>query len=48
MSRDSELSDADYQELLDYAAGVGYDSDKVQRVPQRWPAKERTSIPQSP
>jgi len=48
MSRDPELSDADYQELLDYAAGVGYDSDKVQRVPQRWPAKERTSIPQSP
>ena len=41
MSRDPELSDADYQELLDYAAGVGYDSDKVQRVPQRWPAKER-------
>jgi len=29
---------ADYQELLEYAARVGYDSEKVQRVPQRWPA----------
>jgi len=38
MSRDPELSDADYQELLEYAARVGYDSEKVQRVPQRWPA----------
>jgi apolipoprotein D and lipocalin family protein len=44
MSRDPELSDADYQELLDYAARVGYDRDKVQRVPQRWPATDRTSL----
>jgi len=36
MSRDPELSDSDYRELLDYAARVGYDVDKVQRVPQRW------------
>jgi apolipoprotein D and lipocalin family protein len=39
MSRDPELSDADYQELLDYAAGVGYDREKVERVPQQWPAE---------
>jgi len=39
MSRNPELSDADYQELLDYVAHVGYDSEKVQRVPQRWPAE---------
>ena len=39
MSRDPELSDAHYQELLDYAAQVGYDTEKVQRVPQRWPAE---------
>jgi apolipoprotein D and lipocalin family protein len=39
MSRDPELSDADYQELLDFVARVGYDSEKVQRVPQRWPAE---------
>jgi apolipoprotein D and lipocalin family protein len=39
MSRDPELSDADYQEMLDYVARVGYDTEKVQRVPQRWPAE---------
>jgi apolipoprotein D and lipocalin family protein len=39
MSRDPELSDSDYQALLGYAARVGYDSEKVQRVPQRWPAE---------
>jgi len=37
MSRDPELSDADYGELLDHVAKLGYDRDKVQRVPQRWP-----------
>ena len=39
MSRDPELSDAAYQELLDYVAHVGYDSEKVQSVPQRWPVE---------
>jgi apolipoprotein D and lipocalin family protein len=39
MSRDPELSDAHYQELLDYVARAGYDIEKVQRVPQRWPAE---------
>jgi apolipoprotein D and lipocalin family protein len=39
MSRDPELSEAGYQELLDRAAGLGYDPEKVQRVPQRWPAE---------
>lgn len=37
MSRDPELSNADYDELLDHVARIGYDRDKVQRVPQRWP-----------
>ena len=37
MSRDADLSDADYQEMLDYAASLGYDTEKVQRVPQEWP-----------
>lgn len=36
MSRDPDLSDADYQEMLDHAARIGYDVDEVQRVPQRW------------
>ena len=41
MSRDPELSNSDYQELLDYAAHIGYDSHEVQRVPQRWPAENK-------
>ena len=36
MSRDPDLSDADYQEMLDHVARMGYDVDEVQRVPQRW------------
>ena len=39
MSRDPDVSDADYQELLDYVARVGHDTEKVQRVPQHWPAE---------
>jgi apolipoprotein D and lipocalin family protein len=37
MSRDPNISEDDYQVLLDYAASVGYDVEKVKRVPQRWP-----------
>ncbi len=36
MSRDPDLSDADYREMLDHVARIGYDVDDVQRVPQRW------------
>jgi apolipoprotein D and lipocalin family protein len=39
MSREADLSDADYQEMLERVAGLGYDVEKVQRVPQRWPAE---------
>jgi apolipoprotein D and lipocalin family protein len=38
MSRDPELSEAEYQQLLGTAAGLGYDVAKVKRVPQSWPA----------
>jgi apolipoprotein D and lipocalin family protein len=36
MSRDPDLSDADYREMLDHVARIGYDVDDLQRVPQRW------------
>jgi apolipoprotein D and lipocalin family protein len=36
LSRDPELSDAEYQGLLDHVARAGYDREKVQRIPQRW------------
>jgi apolipoprotein D and lipocalin family protein len=39
MSRDPELSDAHYEEMLDYVAGLGYESEKVRRVPQQWPTE---------
>ncbi len=39
MSRVPDLSDADYQEMLDQAASIGYEVEKVQRVPQRWRAE---------
>jgi len=37
MSRDPDMSDVDYQEMLNHVASLGYDVDEVQRVPQRWP-----------
>jgi apolipoprotein D and lipocalin family protein len=39
MSRDPDLSDSDYQVLLDHSARLGYDREKVRRQPQRWPAQ---------
>ena len=39
MSRDPEVSEAEYQALLDHVARLGYDREKVQRVPQEWPAE---------
>lgn len=36
MSRDPDVSDADYAELLKRVGGLGYDVEKVRRVPQRW------------
>ena len=39
MSRDPQVSEAAYQGMLDYAASLGYEIEKVRRVPQRWPAQ---------
>jgi apolipoprotein D and lipocalin family protein len=36
MARTPELSDTQYQEMLDAAAAAGYDVTRIQRVPQRW------------
>jgi apolipoprotein D and lipocalin family protein len=38
MSRDPKMSEAEYQQMLRYAASLGYDVAKVKRVPQRWPS----------
>ena len=37
MARDPEIAPAAFQEMLDAAAGAGYDPERIQRVPQRWP-----------
>ena len=36
MARTPTISDADYQELLKRCELLGYDVEKIQRVPQRW------------
>jgi apolipoprotein D and lipocalin family protein len=41
MARTPQISEADYQRLLAFVVGLGYDASQVQRVPQRWPAEMR-------
>lgn len=36
MARQPELPAAKYQELLNFAVGLGYDANLIQKVPQRW------------
>jgi len=36
MARTPEIPDADYQAIVELIAGMGYDVDKIQKVPQRW------------
>ena len=38
MARTPQIAEEDYQRLLRFVAELGYDTGKVQRVPQRWPA----------
>lgn len=43
MSRQSQLSDPAYQKLLSVIETLGYDIDKIQKVPQRWPKQTTLS-----
>jgi apolipoprotein D and lipocalin family protein len=36
MARTPQISDSDYQRLIDHAESIGYDTSMIQRVPQRW------------
>ena len=36
MARTPSISDADYDRLIEFAASIGYDTSKIERVPQRW------------
>jgi apolipoprotein D and lipocalin family protein len=42
MARSPSLSDADYRRLTDFVAAMGYDTEKLRRVPQRWPDTPRS------
>jgi apolipoprotein D and lipocalin family protein len=37
MARTPQVSDADYRKLVQFCADIGYDTTKIQQVPQRWP-----------
>lgn len=37
MARTPQVSDGDYQAMLDRAKGMGYDVASIEKVPQRWP-----------
>jgi len=39
LSRSAQMSDEEYQRLLNEAASLGYDVTRVKRVPQQWPAE---------
>ena len=36
MARTPTIPESDYERLIQFAASIGYDVDKIERVPQRW------------
>lgn len=40
MARTAEIPEQDYQHMLSLIADMGYDTSKIKRVPQQWPAVE--------
>lgn len=36
MARTPEISDEDYRGLVEFIGSIGYDTSKIQKVPQRW------------
>ena len=45
MAREPSIPDADYQRILALLADRGYDTDRIERVPQRWPEASNSSNP---
>ena len=37
MARNPELTDEEYEEIVEYIESIGYDISKLERVPQQWP-----------
>lgn len=40
MVRDPDISDSEYQRLVDMADDLGYDVSRIQRIPHAWPENE--------
>lgn len=36
MAREPEISDLEYDQLVEFVDSIGYDTSRLQRVPQRW------------
>ena len=36
MARTPTISEEDYERLIEFAESIGYDTAKIERVPQRW------------
>ena len=36
MARTPSIADEDYEKIIEFAASIGYDVSKIERVPQRW------------
>ena len=45
MARKPQIRDDKYEEILDFLAGVGYDTGLIQRMPQRWPGESASAAP---
>jgi apolipoprotein D and lipocalin family protein len=43
MARQPTIPDSDYQRIVDFLAGEGYDTGKIQKVPQRWEPEAKLS-----
>jgi len=41
MARTPQIADADYQRILEFVAGQGYDVSRIRKVPQRWAAPSK-------
>ena len=41
MARQPHLSEAEYLKLEQFVAGLGYATDKLRKIPQRWPESEQ-------
>ena len=39
MARKPELTESEYQEMLQFVGSIGYDASKMNRVPHNWPEK---------